>query len=108
MRALSVQYLRYGYRRISIFLARKDHTMSGARTQHAGLQVPRIRLRRRVAASRSRSLTLSRINQVWSYDFVFDACANGQQIECLTPVDEYTRECLAIDVAESICSSRVI
>jgi len=38
-------------------------------------------------------------NQVWAYDFVFDACANGQQLKCLTVIDEYTRECLAIDVA---------
>jgi putative transposase len=45
---------------------------------------------------------------MWAYDFVFDACANGQQLKCLTVVDEYTRECLAIDVAGSIRSSRVI
>ena len=38
-------------------------------------------------------------NHVWAYDFVFDACANGQQLKCLTIVDEWTRECLAIDVA---------
>jgi putative transposase len=42
------------------------------------------------------------VNSVWSYDLVFDACANGQQIKCLTVVDEYTREALAIDVAGSI------
>ncbi len=47
-------------------------------------------------------------NQVWAYDFVFDACANGQQLKCLTVVDEYTRECLAIAVAGSIRSNRVI
>jgi putative transposase len=45
---------------------------------------------------------------VWSYDFVFDASANGQQIKCLSVVDEFTRECLAIDVAGSIRSTRVI
>jgi putative transposase len=39
---------------------------------------------------------------------VFDACANDQQLQCLTVIDEYTRECLAIDVAGSIRSSRVI
>jgi len=43
-----------------------------------------------------------------AYDFVFDATAAGQQIKCLTVVDEYTRECLAIDVAGSIRSRRVI
>lgn len=47
-------------------------------------------------------------NQVWAYDFVFDTTATGQQLKCLTVVDEYTRESLAIDVAGSIRSSRVI
>lgn len=47
-------------------------------------------------------------NSVWAYDFVFDACANGQKLKCLTVVDEYTRECLAIDVGSSIRSERVI
>lgn len=36
-------------------------------------------------------------NQVWAYDFVFDSCANGQKLKCLTVVDEWTREALAID-----------
>lgn len=45
---------------------------------------------------------------VWAYDFVFDTTATGQQIKCLTVVDEFTRECLAIDVAGSIRSKRVI
>ncbi len=39
---------------------------------------------------------------------MFDACANGQQVKCLTIVDEFTRESLAIDVAGSIRSGRVI
>ena len=37
-------------------------------------------------------------NQVWSYDFVFDHCANGQRLKCLTVTDEFTKEGLAIDV----------
>ncbi len=45
---------------------------------------------------------------MWAYDFVFDACANGQQLKCLTVIDEWTRECLAIDVGSSIRSGRVI
>lgn len=45
---------------------------------------------------------------MWAYDFVFDACANGQQLKCLTVIDEFTRECLAIDVAGGIRSKRVI
>lgn len=46
--------------------------------------------------------------EVWAYDFVFDSCANGQQLKCLTVIDEFTRESLAIDVAGSILSARVV
>jgi putative transposase len=45
---------------------------------------------------------------VWAYDFVFDTSATGQQIKCLTVIDEWTREALAIDVGGSIRSGRVI
>lgn len=112
MRDLSSQYPRYGYRRIHIFLARRGHEMSPDRAhrlwQLAGLQLPRKRPRRRVASSRPRPVPALEANQVWAYDFVFDACANGQQLKCLTVIDEYTRESLAIDVAGSIRSGRLI
>jgi putative transposase len=45
---------------------------------------------------------------VWSYDFVFDWCANGQQLKCLTATDEWTKEGLAIEVDGRIRSGRVI
>ena len=70
--------------------------------------MPRKRPRKRIAASRPRPQLPMGANELWAYDFVYDACANGQQIKCLTVVDEYTRECLAIDVAGSIRSGRVI
>lgn len=112
MRELAAQYPRYGYRRIQVFMERKGHAMSVDRAHRLWrlhcLQVPKKRPRRRVAASRPRPLPATDIGQVWAYDFVFDACANGQQLKCLTVVDEFTRECLAIDVAGSIRSGRVI
>lgn len=112
MRRLAAQYPRYGYRRIRIFLKREGHVMSPDRThrlwRQAGLQVPRRRPRRRVATSRPRPLPPTALNHVWAYDFVFDTCANGQALKCLTIVDEWTRECLAIDVAGGIRSGRVI
>ena len=57
---------------------------------------------------RPRPLPPTAHNHVWAYDFVFDTCANGQPLKCLTVVDEWTRECLAIDVAGGIRSGRVI
>jgi putative transposase len=112
MGELAGQYPRYGYRRIHVFMARRGHQMSTDRMHRlwrlAKLQVPRKRPRRRIALSRPRPLPALGANQVWAYDFVFDACANGQQLKCLTVIDEFTRECLAIDVAGSIRSGRVI
>jgi putative transposase len=112
MRELASQYPRYGYRRIQVLLDRAGQPMSADRAYRlwrlAQLQLPRKRPRRRIAASRPRPLPAMGMNEVWAYDFVFDACANGQQLKCLTVIDEFTRECLAIEVAGSIRSGRVI
>jgi putative transposase len=112
MLRLSAQYPRYGSRRIRIFLAREGLEMGRERCSRLwaehDLQVPKKRSRKRIATGRPQPLAPKVANAVWSYDFVFDACANGQQLKCLTVVDEYTRESLAIDVAGSIRSARVI
>ena len=111
MKALSAQYPRYGYRRIRIFVRRQGFEMSWSRAhrlwRQAGLLLPKRRPRRRIASGRPRAHTPFKANMVWAYDFVFDTTAQGQQIKCLTVIDEYTRECLAIDVAGSIRSQRV-
>lgn len=111
MKKLSGTYPRFGSRRIRIFLRREGIPLGKERCSRlwakAGLQVPRKRRRKR-AISMQRSLVPTARNTVWSYDFVYDACANGQKLKCLTVIDEYTRECLAIDVKGSIRSSRVI
>jgi putative transposase len=112
MQELSAQYPRFGYRRIHVFLDRLGFAMCIDRAHRlwrcAGLQVPRKRPRRRISGSRPRPLAPTCVGEMWAYDFVFDACANGQQLKCLTVIDEFTRECLAIDVAGSIRSARVI
>ncbi len=112
MRELSRLYPRYGYRCIQVFLARQGFKMSAQRTyrlwREAGLQLPRRRSRKRVASGRPRPLAPQRAHQVWAYDFVYDRCANGQQLKCLTVIDEWTRQCLAIEVAGSIRSRHVI
>jgi putative transposase len=46
-------------------------------------------------------------NHVWCLDFCFDACLNGTKLKVLAIVDEFTRECLALEVATNIKSLRV-
>src|SRR5262245_25797882 len=112
MAELAAQYPRYGYRRIAIFLGRDGHAMSLGRAHRlwhrARLQVPRKRPRKRIATGRPRPNAPTGANQVWSYDFVFDWCANGQQLKCLTVTDEWTKEGLAIEVDGRIRAGRVI
>jgi len=112
MTALSAQYPRYGYRRIAIFLARDGHPISFGRAHRlwrlAQLQVPQKRPRKRIASGRPRPDAATGANQVWSYDFVFDWCANGQKLKCLTVTDEWTKEGLAIEVDGRIRSTGVI
>ena len=47
-------------------------------------------------------------DHVWSYDFVMDRTSEGRAFRMLTIVDEYSRECLAIDVARKLTSEDVL
>ena len=47
-------------------------------------------------------------DHVWSYDFVMDRTHDGRPIRMLTLIDEYTRQCLAIEVSRQISAVDVI
>ena len=47
-------------------------------------------------------------DHVWSYDFVHDRTHDGRPIRLLTIIDEFTRECLTIDVARRLRSDHVL
>ena len=49
-----------------------------------------------------------RRNHVWSYDFVEDRTHDGRKLRMLTVIDEYSRECLAIDVERRLRSDDVL
>jgi putative transposase len=41
-------------------------------------------------------------------DFMADALGNGRRFRCLNIIDEFTRECMAIEVDHSLPALRVI
>ena len=43
-------------------------------------------------------LSAKAANEVWCLDFVFDACLNGTKLKILGVKDEFTKECLALEV----------
>jgi len=47
-------------------------------------------------------------DHVWTWDFIHDRTANGQPLKWLAITDEYTRECLALEVDRGITSDRVL
>lgn len=47
-------------------------------------------------------------NHVWSYDFVMDQTEDGRQLKMLPIVDEFTRECLSIDVERHLTAEGVV
>lgn len=53
-------------------------------------------------------LRSERRDHVWAYDFVQDRTSDGRPFRMLTLVDEFTRECLAIDVGRTLRSDDVL
>ena len=47
-------------------------------------------------------------NDVWTWDFIHDRTTNGRALKFLVVVDEYTRECLALEASRSIKSKDVL
>ena len=113
--ALAREYGRYGYRRITALLRGEGWRVNAKRVEwiwrQEGLKVPQRQPKRgrlwRADGSWVRRRAEAR-DQVWSYDFVFDRTWDGRPLRMLTIVDEYTRECLAIDVARRLTSEDVL
>ena len=109
LRELSRCYPRWGYRLVRNKL---KAPISYGRVyriwRSEGLSLPRKRKSKRLRGKKHRWLSAICPNSIWAYDFVFDACANGQKLKCLTLIDEWTRECLAIVPAARIRSAEVI
>ncbi len=112
---LATQFGRYGYRRITELLKREGWPVSHRRVERIwrqeGLKVPRRQPKRRRLWLNDGScirLRPTHRDHVWSYDFVADRTHDGRKLNMLTMVDEYTRECLTIDVERRIRSDDVL
>lgn len=112
---LAKNYGRYGYRRITVLLRNDGWSVNHQRVERLwrseGLKVPKHHPKRRRLWLNEGSCVRLRPehkNHVWSYDFVKDRTSDGRAIRILNVIDEYTRECLAMEVARNITSNNVI
>jgi putative transposase len=112
MLVLARERPRYGYRRLHILLRREGYEVNHKRIHRLyrseGLMVRR-RLRKRIAAGKRVPLPVpTRPTERWSLDFMSDQLADGRVFRTLNVVDDFTRECLAIEVDTSLSGVRVV
>ena len=112
---LASVYGRYGSPRITGMLRNEGWNVNHKRVERiwrqAGLKVPRKQPRRGRLWLNDGScvrLRAERKDHVWAYDFVLARTHEGLPLRLLVVVDEWTRECLAIDVARQLGSDDVL
>ena len=111
LKQLAAERMRFGYRRLAALLAREGLVANHKRVYRLYSEerlVMRLRQRRRIRWSGTAVRPAAeRPNERWSMDFVSDAVSSGKVIRMLTMVDDYTRECPAIEVDTSLGGVRV-
>ena len=112
---LASVYGRYGTPRITSLIRQTGWHVNHKRVeriwQREGLQVPKKQPKRgRLWMNDGSCVRLrpERKDHVWAYDFVQGKTHNGRPFRMLTLVDEWTRECLAIDTARRLNSDDVL
>ena len=115
MLELHVKHPRYGYRRITILLRQNDWLINFKRVYRLwcqeGIKVPRKQHKKLHTGTSENSCDRKKAeyyNHVWSYDFVNERLENGRKLRMLVVIDEFTRECLALDVAKHFKGKDVV
>ena len=105
---------RFGYRRISVLLRREGWRVNRKRVyrlwRQQGLKVPRKQRKKRRLGHSGNSCVrrpAEHKDHVWSWDFLHDRTRDGRPLKWFTLVDEYTRECLALEVQRSMTAQAV-
>ena len=106
---------RYGYRRIWALLRAEGWRVNRKRVyrlwRREGLKVPRRKRKRRRLGSSANGCVRRRAegrDHVWAWDFIHDRTSDGRPLKWLSVVDEYTRECLALEVGRGMKATEVV
>jgi putative transposase len=112
MSKLAGERKRFGSPRLHIMLKREGLVVNHKRTERIyneeGLALRRKRSRKGAAGVRVIHPSPVRPNQRWSMDFVSDTTVSDRRFRALTIIDDYSRECPAIEVDTSLGVARVV
>lgn len=112
MRELANQRKRFGSPRLHILLKREGLVINHKRTERIyreeGLALRRKRRRKGAAGLRVAMPSPYGTNQRWSMDFVSDSIITGRRFRALVIIDDFSRECPAIEVDTSLGGNRVV
>ena len=111
---LAKRFGRYGYRRITALLRREGWKVNHKRIERLwrreGLKIPKRQSKRgRLWLNDGSCIRLrpEHKDHVWSYDFLMTRTHDGRPVRLLSILDEYTRECLSINVGRRLNSEDV-
>ena len=112
LRELAGERKRFGSPRLHVMLKREGLVINHKRTERIyreeGLALRRKRRRKGAAGARVIIPSPQRTNERWSMDFVADSIVTGRHFRALAIVDDYSRECPAIEVDTSLGGRRVV
>jgi putative transposase len=112
LKELAQKKKRYGVRRLHLLIKREGLVVNHKRTERI-YREEHLALKRKTRKKLSAGLRIplpqpKGPNEQWAIDFIHDMTATSRRFRCLTVLDIYTRECLAIRVDRSISSKAVI
>jgi putative transposase len=106
---------RYGYRRMWALLRGEGWRVNRKKIwrlwRKEGFKVPQKQRKKRRLGSSENSIVRFRPqhkDHVWTWDFIHDRDERGRPLKWLSLVDEYTRECLALEVERSMTAWDVV
>jgi putative transposase len=111
LKELAAARVRYDYLRLHVLLRREGWPVNHKRVyrlyKQGGLSLRLKTPKKRLTRQRVEGPLAAAPNECWSMDFVAERLADGRRFRALTIVDNFTRECPAIEVDSSLTGKRV-
>jgi putative transposase len=108
---------RFGYRRIWALLVREGWSVNKKAVRRiwrlSGLKLARPRAHPRPRRPHGQDANACHLrpsrgkDDVWTWDFLFDRTSDGRSLKWLSLIDEYTRECLALEARRSMTADEI-